>query len=88
MEARAEMAFTFSVLTQQVLAFAQSDHGFSGSTAVHSMAPTQTSVHLLLVAVGVIAVVWTTAYSLRCFIRPGETGQGHIKRRILDEGRE
>jgi hypothetical protein len=86
MGARAEMMFTVSVLTQQILAFAQSDHQFSGSTVVHSMAPTHTSAELLLVAVGVIAVISTTAYTLWCFIRPGETGQGHIKRRILDEG--
>lgn len=80
------MMFTVNVLTQQILAFAQSDHQFSGSTVVHSMESTHTAADLLLVAVGVIAVIATTAYTLWRFLRPGETGQGHIKRRILDEG--
>jgi hypothetical protein len=85
MEARAEMMLTVSVLAQRILALAQSDHQFSGSTVVHSMAPTHTLAEVLLVAIGVIAVISTTAYTLWRFIRPGETGQGHIKRRILDE---
>ena len=33
-------------------------------------------------------VVVTTAYTLLCFIHPGEMGEGHIKRRILDDGCE
>ena len=80
------MAVSFIVLAQQIFAFAQSNHEFSQSTAVHSMAPTHTSAQLLLVAVGVIVVAFTTAYTLLCFIRPGEVDEGHIKRRILDEG--
>ena len=72
-------------LAQRFLALAQWNHGFSQSTAVHSMAPTHTSAELLLVAVGVIAVVVTTAYTLLYFIRPGEMSEDHIKRRILDE---
>jgi hypothetical protein len=71
-----------------MLAFLQSDHPFSGTTLAHSMAPSHASWQLLLVAVGVIALVSTTAYALWCFIRPEETGENHIKRRILDEGRE
>ena len=67
---------------------AQSNREFSQSTAVHSMTPTYSSAQLRLVAVGVIAVVVTTAYTLLCFIHPGEIGEGHIKRRILDEGCE
>ena len=42
----------------------------------------------VLVAVGVIAVVVTTAYTLLYLIRPGETSEDHIKRRILEDGRE
>jgi len=52
------------------------------------MTSTHTSAQLLLVAVGFIAVVVTTAYTLLCFIHPGEMGEGHIKRRILDDGCE
>jgi hypothetical protein len=75
-------------LAQRFLALAQWNHGFSQSTAVHSMSPTHTWAQLLLVAVGFIAVAVTTAYTLLCFIRPGEKGAAHIKRRILDEGCE
>jgi hypothetical protein len=82
------MAVAFIVMAQQILALAQSDDAFSQSTAVHSMSPTHTWAQLLLVVVGVIAVAVTTAYMLLCFIRPGERGEGHIKRRILDEGSE
>ena len=82
------MPVAFIVLAQQILGLAQSNHAFSRSTAVHSMSPTHTWAQLLLVAVGFIAVAVTTAYTLLCFIRPGERGEGHIKRRILDEGCE
>jgi hypothetical protein len=81
-------AVVFIVLAHQFLAFAQSNREFSQSAAVHSMTPTQTPAQLLLVAVGFIAVVVTTAYTWLCFIHPGETGEGHIKRRILDDGCE
>ena len=40
------------------------------------------------VAAGVIAVVVTTFYTLLYLIRPGETSGTHIKRRILEDGRE
>ena len=79
------MAVVLMALTQRFLALAQSKNGFSQSMALHSMAPAHTSSELLLVAVGVIAVVVTTAYTVLWFVRPGELGEGHIKRRILDE---
>ena len=82
------MAVMFIVLAHQFLALAQSNREFSRSAAVHSMTPTHTSAQLLLVAVGFIAVVVTTAYTLLCFIHPGEMGEGHIKRCILDDGCE
>jgi hypothetical protein len=80
------MAVAFIVLAQQILVLAQSNDVFSRSTAGHAMAPPHTWAQLLLVAVGFIAVVVTTAYTLLCFMRPGEMGESHIKRRILDEG--
>jgi hypothetical protein len=83
MEASTEVVVTIYGLMRQMLAFVQSDHHVSGATVVHSTAPA-----LLLVAVGVIVVISTTAYTLWCFVRPEETEQSHIKRRILDEGRE
>ena len=79
------MAVVFMSLTQPLFALAPSNSRFSQSMAVHSMAPAHTSAELPLVAVGVIAVVVTTAYTVLCFVRPGEMGEGHIKRRILDE---
>jgi hypothetical protein len=82
------MAVALIVLAQQILALAQSNDVFSRSTAVHAMAPPHTWAQLLLVAVGFIAVVVATAYTLLCFMRPGEMGEGHIKRRILDEACE
>jgi len=81
-------AVVFIVLAHQFLAFAQSNREFSQSAAVHSMTPTQTPAQLLLVAVGFIAVVVTTAYTWLCFIHPRETAEGNTKRRILDDGCE
>ena len=82
------MTAVLIVLAQQILVLDQSNDVFSRSTAVHAMAPSHTWAQLLLVAVGLIAVVVTSAYTLLCFMRPGEMGEDHIKRRILDEGYE
>jgi len=82
------MTAVLIVLTLQILVLDQSNDVFSRSTAVHAMAPSHTWAQLLLVAVGLIAVVVTSAYTLLCFMRPGEMGEDHIKRRILDEGYE
>ena len=52
------------------------------------MASTHTLLDVVLVAAGVIAVVVTTFCTLLYLIRPGETDDNHIKRRILGDGRE
>jgi hypothetical protein len=41
---------------------------------------------MALVALGVVVVIVTTIYSVLYLVRPGETGEDHIKRRILDDG--
>jgi hypothetical protein len=79
------MAVVLMGLAQRILAPDQST-AFSQSTALHSMSPAHSWAQLLMVAVGFIAVVATTGYALLCFVRPGEMGEDHIKRRILDEG--
>ncbi len=56
---------------------------FSLSTAEHhSMAP-QGVYEYVLVAIGVVVTVLLTFYTIKFFIRPGEAGPGHIKRKIL-----
>jgi hypothetical protein len=54
----------------------------------HAMAATHTWLDLLLVTVGVVVVVVTTVYTVLYLVRPGETGETHIKRRILEDDRE
>jgi hypothetical protein len=43
---------------------------------------------VMLVALGVLVVAVTTVYSLLYLIQPRETRADHIKRRILQDGRE
>jgi hypothetical protein len=40
------------------------------------------------VALGAVVVIVTTIYTVVYFLRPGEEGAGHIKRRIIDDGYE
>jgi hypothetical protein len=82
------MAVALIGLAQQILAPDQSNDAFSQSMALHSMSPAHSWAQLLMVAVGFIAVVASTGYALLCFVRPGEMGEDHIKRRILDDGCE
>jgi hypothetical protein len=41
-----------------------------------------------IVALAVVAIVVTTAYTVWFLVRPGEAGEDHIKRRIIDDGHE
>jgi len=54
----------------------------------HAMAAAHTWWDLLLVTLGVIVVVVTTAYAVLYLVRPGEPSETHVKRRILEDGRE
>ena len=76
------------ILAQQIAGATRSVYEFSQSAAHHAMASTYTWLDVVLVAAGVIAVVLTTFYALLYLIRPGETSDTHIKRRILEDGRE
>lgn len=40
---------------------------------------------LLIVLLGVVVVVWVFAYTIKCFVHPGESGGDHVKRRILQQ---
>jgi hypothetical protein len=76
------------VLAQQLAGATRSAHELSQSTAHHAMASNYTWLDVVLVAAGVVAVVVTTFYTLLYLIRPGETSDTHIKRRVLEDGRE
>ena len=78
----------FTILAQQIVGVAQSGGEFSQSMARHAMASTHTAPEMVLVALGVIVVIVTTAYTLMYLIHPGETGESHIKRRILEDERQ
>jgi hypothetical protein len=80
------LAGPFIILAQQIAGAAVS--GRELSTAHHVMASTHTWLEVMLVVAGVIVVVVTTFYTLLYLIRPGETGETHIKRRILEDERE
>jgi hypothetical protein len=76
------------ILAQEIAGATLSAHELSQSTAHHVVASTHPWLDMVLVAAGVIAVVLTTFYTLLYLIRPGETSETHIKRRILEDGRE
>jgi hypothetical protein len=70
-------------------AAARSAGTFSQSTDHHGIAPgTHGPLDVTLVVLGVVVLLVTTLYSLLYLVRPGEASADHIKRRILDEGRE
>ena len=73
------------ILAQQIAGATRSAHDLSHSMAHHAMPSAHTSLDVVLVAAGVIAVVVTTFYTLLYLIRPGETTGTHIKRRILED---
>ena len=54
-------------------------------TLAHAMASGPSLSDLVLVALGAIVVVVTTAYAVLYLVRPGEAAASHIKRRILDD---
>jgi hypothetical protein len=82
------LAVPFVVLAQRIASSAASARELSQSTAHHAMASTHTWLEVMLVVAGVIVVVVTTFYTLLYLIRPGETGETHIKRRILEDERK
>ncbi len=82
------LAGPFIILAQQIAGAAGSGRELSQSMAHHALASTHTWLEVVLVVVGAIVVIVTTFYSLLYLIRPGETGETHIKRRILEEERE
>jgi hypothetical protein len=68
---------------------AQSARTFSQSTEHHAIAPAAYGpLDATLIALGVVVVLVATLYSLLYLVRPGEPGADHIKRRILEDGRE
>jgi hypothetical protein len=68
---------------------AQAARTFAQSTEHHAVAPdAYGTLDATLVALGVLVVLVTTLYSLLYLVRPRELGADHIKRRILEDGRE
>jgi hypothetical protein len=82
------LAAPFAILAQQVGGAARSARELSQPAAHHSMASTHSWLEVMLVALSVIVVVVTSFYTLRYLIRPGETSETHVKRRILEDERE
>ncbi len=76
----------FIVIAQQMPAVVQAGADFSQSMTHHATVSTHNWQESVLVAVAVVVMVVTTIYTLRYLIRPGEAGDEHIKRRILDDG--
>jgi hypothetical protein len=67
---------------------AQQAAAASHSTVHHAMASgAPDAFDLMLVALGVVAVIVTTIYSVLYLICPAETEEDHIKRRILEDGK-
>lgn len=79
-------AWPFTIVAQQVVGAAQAGHDFSRSTMEHAMTSAHTWSDIVLVVLGGVTVVVTTAYTVLYLVRPGEASADHIKRRILDDG--
>lgn len=75
------------VLRLPLIVGLQTASEFSQSMHRHAVASSHSAQEIVLVALGTIVVAVTTGYTLRYFVRPGETGANHIKRRILDDDR-
>jgi hypothetical protein len=75
-------------VAHQVATTAQSAREFSQSTAHHAVASETHPLDVTIVALGGVVVIVTTIYSMLYLICPGETNPDHIKRRILEDGRE
>ena len=71
------------IVAQQI---AGSARDFSQAAMGHAMASEHGALDIALVAVGVAVVIVTTIYSVLFLVRPGEAGEDHIKRRILEDG--
>ena len=77
------------LLLQQFAGIEPSGHEFSQTTGHHVMAAaTHTVPDVVLVTLGGIIVIVTTIYTVWFLVRPGETGDEHIKRHILGDGHE
>jgi hypothetical protein len=76
----------FATLGPWVFAVAgETAEAFSRSMERHHMDMSRGPRDTVLVWAAVLVVVATTIYTVRFFVRPGETGADHIKRRILRE---
>lgn len=62
-------------------------HDFAVQTADHHAGAPEGAAEIVIVVVGVIITALVAFYTLKFFFRPGESGAGHIKRRILGGGR-
>jgi hypothetical protein len=82
----AALVSAFATLAPRVLAVAgETAEAFSRSMERHHMDMTHGPLDSVLVWGAVLVVLATTIYTVRFFVRPGETGEDHIKRRVLRE---
>ena len=79
---------TFAMLTALMAGADPSAHEFSRSMHEHGMASGHSPHEVALVVLGVVVVIVTTAFAVLYLIRPGEAGEDHIKRRILEDDRQ
>jgi hypothetical protein len=78
--------FALAAHASRVFAVAgETAEAFSRSMERHHMDMTRGPLDTLLVWGAVLVVLATTIYTVRFFVRPGETGEDHIKRRVLRE---
>lgn len=60
---------------------------FSATPAGHHVADPSGGYEYVLVVVGVLITVLVAVLTVKYFVRPGEAGSGHIKRRVLADER-
>ncbi len=80
MRALLELAIT---LQQSTLAEPDHQRSFSAMPAGHHMLERSGAYETVIVAVGIAITVLVLVMTVRYFVRPGEAGANHVKRRVL-----
>lgn len=78
-----------SALVAAFMALAsQTASEFSAAPGDHHAAAPNATAEVVVVVIGVIITVLVAVYTVKYFVKPGEAGKDHIKRRILSQEAE
>lgn len=72
-------------LVERVVVLAHQAHDFAVSNSEHHAARTGSLLETVMVVVGWAIVVLVTAFTIKFLVAPGEHGEDHVKRMVLEE---